>query len=83
MDNKQVIGWVAAAAARGIAWLLAGKLGMDAADARNQAAAIAEALAALAIAGISIYSSVKGRRRLANGPGATEPASADAPARRE
>lgn len=70
MDNKQVIGWIAAAVGRGIAWVLAGKLGMDAAEAQNQASAIGEALAALAIAGIAIYSSVKGRRRLSQPPSA-------------
>lgn len=73
MNHKQLIGWVVAAVARGIAWVLAAKLGLDAAQAQGEAQAIAEALAALALAGISIYSSVKGRRRLA----AESPASQD------
>lgn len=64
MDNKQVIQWITAAAARGIAWVLAGKLGLAAAQADELSLTIAAALAALAVAGFSIYSSVKGRKTL-------------------
>ena len=64
MDNKQVIQWITAAAARGIAWVLAGKLGLAAATADDLSTTIAASLAALAVAGFSIYSSVKGRRQL-------------------
>jgi len=64
MDNKQVITWIAAAAARGIAWVLAAKLGLDATQSTSLATTIAEAAAALVIAGISIYTSVKGRKTL-------------------
>ena len=64
MDNKQVIQWITAAAARGIAWVLAGKLGLAAASADELGLSIAGALAALVLAGISIYSSVKGRSKL-------------------
>jgi hypothetical protein len=64
VDNKQVIQWITAAAARGIAWVLAGKLGLAAATADDLSTTIAASLAALAVAGFSIYSSVKGRRQL-------------------
>lgn len=69
MDNKQVIAWIGAAVARGIAWVLAAKCGLDAAQADSEAAVIANALVALALAGVSIYSSVKGRRKLAGAVG--------------
>jgi len=65
MDKKQIVKWVAAALARGVAWFLAVKLGMDAAEAQSGGLAIAEALGALVLAGVSIYSSVKGRDKLA------------------
>jgi hypothetical protein len=64
VDNKKAIEWITAAAARGIAWVLAGKLGLAAAQADQLGLAIAAALAALAVAGFSIYSSVKGRQKL-------------------
>jgi hypothetical protein len=64
MDKQQVIKWVVAAAARGVAWFLAGKLGVDATQSGELGTSIAEALPALAVAGIAIYSSVRGRRRL-------------------
>jgi len=65
MDKSTVIKWAAAAVARGIAWYLAGKLGFEAAQSDQLGLAIAEALASLAVAGISIYSSLKGRGKLA------------------
>ena len=64
MDKKKLIQWATAAVARGIAWFLAGKLGMEAARSDELGTTIAAALAALVVAGISIYSSVKGRGRL-------------------
>jgi hypothetical protein len=57
VDNTRVIQWIAAAAARGIAWFLAGKLGLEAAQSN-------ELGTALAVSGIAIYTSVKGRRKL-------------------
>ena len=69
MDKAKVIQWIAAAAARGIAWFLAGKLGMEAAQSNELGLALAEALAALVIVGVSIYTSVKARKVLL----ATEP----------
>jgi len=69
MDNAKVIQWIATAAARGIAWFLAGKLGLEAVQSNELGAAIAQALAALVIAGVSIYTSVKARSKLL----ATEP----------
>jgi len=64
VDNKQVIEWITAAAARGIAWVLAGKLGLAAATADELSMTVAAALAALAVAGFSVYSSIKGRQTL-------------------
>jgi hypothetical protein len=66
MDKKQVIVWVGAAVARGIAWALAAKLGYDATTAQSTAAGITDALIALTLAGISIYSSYRGRKALLN-----------------
>jgi len=68
MEKTTVIKWVAAAAARGIAWFLAGKLGMEAAQSNELGLSIAEALAALAVAGIAIYTSVKGRGKILQTP---------------
>jgi len=65
MDKQQVAAWIAGIAARGIAWILAAKLGMNAAESDSAGLAIAQAVAALVLTGISIYSSVKGRKTLA------------------
>jgi len=72
-DNKQVMAWVAGAGARGIAWFLAGRLGFEATQSTELGTGIAEALAALVIAGISIYTSIQGRKKL----NATAPAAHD------
>lgn len=65
MDNKQLIKWLIPVLARGLAWILAARLGLEAAEAQSQAAAAAEALGALALVGVSIYTSLRGRARLA------------------
>jgi hypothetical protein len=72
VDNTRVIQWIAAAAARGIAWFLAGKLGIEAAQSNELGTALAEALAALVVAGIAIYTSVKGRGKLLATPPPTK-----------
>ena len=64
VDNAKVIQWIAAAAARGFAWFLAGKLGLEAAQSNELGTALAGALAALVIAGVSIYTSVRARKVL-------------------
>jgi len=64
MDNKQVMKWVVAATARGVAWALVAWLSMDAAQSQSLGLGIAEALGALAVAGISIWTSCKGRKKL-------------------
>jgi hypothetical protein len=64
MDKKQLILWLAGIVGRGIAWILTAKLGMAATEAGVTGVGIAEALGALALFGISIYSSVKGRKAL-------------------
>ncbi|HUS91426.1 MAG TPA: hypothetical protein VM695_06220 [Phycisphaerae bacterium] len=64
MDRKKIIEWITAAVARGVAWVLAAKLGLDATEAEGHGATIAGAVVGLVVVGISIYSSIKGRKRL-------------------
>ncbi|KKM65420.1 hypothetical protein LCGC14_1491430 [marine sediment metagenome] len=64
MDTKQIVKWLIPVIARGLAWVLAAKLGLDAAQVKLDAATAAEALGALALVGMSIYSSLKGRKDL-------------------
>ncbi len=64
MDAKQVIAWLVPILVRGIAWILAAKLGMEAAEAEDLATQAGMGLGALILVGISIYTSVKGRRKL-------------------
>lgn len=64
MDKKQLIRWLVPIIARGLAWFFAVKLGLEAAQAEGEAAAAAEAIAALALVAISIYTSIKGRKKL-------------------
>ena len=64
MDSKTVVQWVTAAVARGVAWFLAGKLGFEAVQADDLGTAIAGAVAALVVAGVAIYTSIKGRKKL-------------------
>lgn len=68
-DNKQTIAWLTAIVGRGIAWILAAKLGLDATESGATGLGIAEALGALVLGGVSIYTSLKGRKKLL----ATEP----------
>jgi len=64
MDKALVVRWVAGIVARGIAWVLAAKFGLAAAESQDLAAQVGQALAALILVGISIYSSIKGRKTL-------------------
>ena len=64
MDKQTVLKWVIAAVARGIAWLLAAKLGMEAAQAEDLASQSAGMLVALAVIGITVYTSTRGRKKL-------------------
>ena len=65
MDNKQVIAWLVAVVARGLAWAGAAWLGLSAAESQDAGQQAAEGLAALALVGVSIYTSIKGRQKLA------------------
>ena len=65
MNKKQVVKWLVGIAARGLTWVFAAKLGMEAFEAESNAAAIAELLGAAVLVGISMYTSVKGRKKLA------------------
>ncbi|HUT60766.1 MAG TPA: hypothetical protein VNA25_23215 [Phycisphaerae bacterium] len=64
MDKKHVIAWLIPIVVRGIAWVLAAKLGLAAAESQDLATQIGGALGALVLAGGSIYSSVRGRKVL-------------------
>jgi len=64
MDKKQVIAWLVPIVARGLAWALSVKLGYEAAQAQSLGLQAAEALGALVLVGISIYTSLKGRKKL-------------------
>jgi len=64
MDKKKVVEWITAAVVRGIVWVLAAKAGLEAAEAEDLGTQAGTALVALVVAGISIYSSVKGRKKL-------------------
>ena len=64
MDKATVIKWVAGIVARGLAWILAAKFGPDAATSQADAQSVAEALAALALVGLSVWTSVRGRQKL-------------------
>lgn len=68
MDKKTLIWWGVKAAARGLAWIGAAWLGMEAAVAESQGLAAAEALGALALVVISVITSLKGRTKLADSP---------------
>jgi hypothetical protein len=64
MDAKRLIGWLVPVVARGISWALASWLGLEAAQADSAALAAAEALGALALVAVSVWTSVAGRRKL-------------------
>jgi len=64
MDYKQVIAWLIPIIARGIAWILAAKLGFTAAESQDLATQAGGAIGALALVGVSIYTSIKGRKKL-------------------
>ena len=64
MDKKQLILWLAGIVARGVAWILAAKLGMEASEASSTGTAVGEALGALAIASVSIWYSVRDRKKI-------------------
>lgn len=69
MDYRQAVSWLVPILARGVAWVLAVRLGMEAAQAQDVATQAASAIGALVLVGVSIYTSVKGRQKLLN----TEP----------
>lgn len=64
MDKKQLIAWIVPIVARGIAWFLAIKLGFTAAESQDLATQAASALGSLVLVGVSVYTSVKGRKAL-------------------
>ena len=64
MDHKQVIARLVPVVVRGIAWVLAGQLGLTAAESQDLATQAGSALGALVLVGVSVYTSIKGRRKL-------------------
>ena len=64
IDRRQLFGWLGGILGRGIAWVLAVKLGIESTRAADWAASAGQALAALALVAVSVYSSVRGRRKL-------------------
>jgi len=68
MDKVQVIKWLVPIVVRLIAGYLVVKLGIAASEADSLAAGAGEALGAVAISALSIYTSVKGRKTLLNQP---------------
>lgn len=64
MDTSKTIQWVVTAGIRLVAGYFAVKLGQDAISEQTWAS-VGSALSALVIAGLSIYSSVKARKTLA------------------
>lgn len=64
MDKKQLMKWLGGIAGRGIAWFFAVKLGVEASQASSWGAAAGQAIGSLILVGLSVYSSVKGRKKL-------------------
>ncbi|HUT60116.1 MAG TPA: hypothetical protein VNA25_19895 [Phycisphaerae bacterium] len=64
MDKATAIKWIVGIVVRGIAWVLAARLGFAAAESASYAEGIGQALGALALVGVSMYTSVKGRKKL-------------------
>ena len=64
MDAKQWVAWLMPVLVRGLAWILAAKLGMEAAEADDLATQAGTALGALALIGVSIWTSLAGRKKL-------------------
>jgi len=68
MDKTQIVKWAIPVLARGVAWILAARLGMEAAEADTFGLAAAEAIGALVLIAVSVYTSVQGRRKLLASP---------------
>jgi hypothetical protein len=64
VDKATVVKWTVGIVVRGVAWILAAKFGVDAVQSQDLAAQIGQALVALVLVGIAVYSSIKGRNTL-------------------
>ena len=64
VDKKQLIKWIIASTARGLAFVLVSWLGMSAASSQETAGQIASGAGAVVVAIISIVTSVKGRKKI-------------------
>jgi len=59
---KKYLPWIVG---HGVAWALAGWLGLEVAKADSLGLAAGEAILALTLVGLSVYDSIKGRKRVA------------------
>jgi hypothetical protein len=65
MTKKEIImQWLVPVVVRGLAWFFAVKLGIEAAKAETLAGSAGQAIGALALVGVSVYTSLKGRDKL-------------------
>lgn len=68
MSRKTAIAWFVRIVAHGLAWVLAAKLGQDAAAADANAAAAAQALGSLLLVAASAWDSYRHRQKLLQAP---------------
>jgi hypothetical protein len=64
VDKKQLIAWLVPILARGLAWVFAAWLGVEAVKASDLGGQAANAFGALAIVGFSVWTSLAGRKKL-------------------
>jgi hypothetical protein len=67
MNKKQLIKWIIPVIGRGIAWIAAAWLSVEAAESEKLGVTIAEALGAIVLVVLSSYTSIKGRKKLLDG----------------
>jgi len=68
MDKAQTIKWLSASVIRGVAWALAAWFGMSATASNETSTMITDSVIGLVLAGVSIYTSIKGRKKLLSTP---------------
>lgn len=64
MDSKTIITMLVGIIIRGLVWLLAGKLGMEAEQAKALAGQLGYGIGAAILVGLSIWQSYQGRKKL-------------------
>jgi len=63
-STKQILTWLVPVLARGIAWALAVRLGIESVQAEDLGLQIATAIGTLVLSGVSVYTSIKGRQKI-------------------